>query len=367
MTGSYTLVFVWVGFIALVGQYGNVYQTEIVAGKKERRVRWMFAFLAFLPLIWWAATRGEFMDTGGYITAYRTMPSSVGEMGAFLETVNKDKGFFALGVLIKSIVGDNYVYYFGVIAFIHGMALITVFRKYSSNYWLTIFLFVASTDYLSWMHNGIRQFTAVSLIFAAASFILDKKYVKTILIILLASTMHQSALLMLPVIFMVQGKAFNKKTVMASVVVLVGMMAADRFTGILDNLLADTQYTNVVSDWQTGNDDGTNPIRILVYSMPTLLAFLGYKDIRKADDPVINLACNMSMISTALYCLSGVTSGIFIGRLPIYCSLYGTGILLPWELEHIFTKKLAGMVFICMIGGYLVFYYYQTHFVWGVL
>ena len=101
--------------------------------------------------------------------------------------------------------------------------------------------------------------------------------------------------------------------------------------------------------------------------MPTLLAFLGYKDIRKADDPVINLACNMSMISTALYCLSGVTSGIFIGRLPIYCSLYGTGILLPWELEHIFTKKLAGMVFICMIGGYLVFYYYQTHFVWGVL
>ena len=367
MTGSYTLVFVWVGFIALVGQYGNVYQTEIVAGKKERRVRWMFAFLAFLPLIWWAATRGEFMDTGVYITAYRTMPSSLGEMGAFLETVNKDKGFFALGVLIKSIVGDNYVYYFGVIAFIHGMALITVFRKYSSNYWLTIFLFVASTDYLSWMHNGIRQFTAVSLIFAAASFILDKKYVKTILIILLASTMHQSALLMLPVIFMVQGKAFNKKTVMASVVVLVGMMAADRFTGILDNLLADTQYTNVVSDWQTGNDDGTNPIRILVYSMPTLLAFLGYKDIRKADDPVINLACNMSMISTALYCLSGVTSGIFIGRLPIYCSLYGTGILLPWELEHIFTKKLAGMVFICMIGGYLVFYYYQTHFVWGVL
>ena len=35
MTGSYTLVFVWVGFIALVGQYGNVYQTVL-------------AFLSFL-------------------------------------------------------------------------------------------------------------------------------------------------------------------------------------------------------------------------------------------------------------------------------------------------------------------------------
>ena len=178
------MVFVWVGFIALVGRYGNVYQTEIVAGKKEWRVRWMFAFLAFLPLIWWAATREVFLDTGGYITSYRIMPSSLGEMGAFLETVNKDKGFFALGVIIKSIVGDNYVYYFFVIAFIQGMALMIVFRKYSSNYWLAIFLFVASTDYLSWMYNGIRQFTAVSIIFAAASFILGKKYVQMILIIL---------------------------------------------------------------------------------------------------------------------------------------------------------------------------------------
>ena len=32
---------------------------------------------------------------------------------------------------------------------------------------MALFLFVATTDYISWMHNGIRQFTAVVLIFVS--------------------------------------------------------------------------------------------------------------------------------------------------------------------------------------------------------
>ena len=84
--------------------------------------------MCIIDSIWWAATRVEFMDTGGYITAYRTMPSSLGEMGAFFETVNKDKGFFALGVLIKSIVGDTYVYY---------LSLIHIFLSLSRRWWRT--------------------------------------------------------------------------------------------------------------------------------------------------------------------------------------------------------------------------------------
>lgn len=49
-------------------------------------------------------------------------------------------------------------------------------------------------------------------------------------------------------------------------------------------------------------------------------------------------AAGKYIISTALYAISMVTSGIFIGRLPIYCSLYANGILLPWELNHLFGQ-----------------------------
>ena len=64
----------------------------------------------------------------------------------------------------------------------------------------------------------------------------------------------------------------------------------------------------------------------------------------------------MSIISTGLYVVSMFTSGIFIGRLPIYFSLYNY-ILLPWEIENLFTERSKKLVYIGLIGFYLLFYY----------
>ena len=99
------------------------------------------------------------------------------------------------------------------------------------------------------------------------------------------------------------------------------MYFADQFTSILDQLLSDTSYTNMVSDWQSWNDDGTNPIRVLVYSIPTILSLVGLKYIKEENDPIINLATNAGLVSTSLYIVSIGTSGIFMGRLPIYVSM----------------------------------------------
>ena len=133
------------------------------------------------------------------------------------------------------------------------------------------------------------------------------------------------------------------------------------------NCARKTMDTNVVTDWQEGGDDGTNPIRVLVYAIPTILSIVGYRQIKEADDPVISFACNMGIMSTLLYCISTVTSGIFIGRLPIYCSLYATGILLPWELDNLFTKESTRIIWLGTIVGFLAFYYYQMHFTGGLI
>ena len=131
--------------------------------------------------------------------------------------------------------------------------------------------------------------------------------------------------------------------------------------------MADTQYTNVVSDWQSWNDDGTNPVRVLLYAIPTILSLVGLKWIRREDDPVINMAVNASIISTGLYIISMGTSGIFMGRLPIYVSLYSSGILLPWEIKKMFTKESAVLIHLVAILLYIVYYYYQMHFAWGLI
>ena len=142
------------------------------------------------------------------------------------------------------------------------------------------------------------------------------------------------------------------------IVVIVAVMFANQFTNILDTMLSETQYENVVSDWQSWQDDGTNFLRVLVYCVPTIISLIGLKSIRQEDDPLINLCTNMSIASAGLYVISMFTSGVFIGRLPIYFSLYNY-ILLPWEINKIFTKQSARLIYIAMIIAYLGFYLYS--------
>ena len=175
---------------------------------------------------------------------------------------------------------------------------------------------------------------------------------------LFASLFHQTALIMLPIAFIVQGKAWNGKTILFIVLSVAAVFFVDKFTNILENMLSDTQYQNVVSDWQSWNDDGTNFLRVLVYSVPAILAFIGRKRIIADDDPVITMATNASLITVGIYFVSMVTSGIFIGRLPIYVSLYSNCILLPWEIENVFARSTSQLLKLLLIVCYTGFYCY---------
>lgn len=341
---------------------------ELVLGKKEERWRPLPAFVLILPYIIWAGFRSNsFGDTGAYQGSFRECVASIGQIGEYLSGISKDKGFYFLMALEKSILGDSDTLYFLLLAAFQLLIVMWMCRKYSEDYWFSIFLFIASTDYLSWSFNGIRQFTAVVMVYAATPLILRKKYISSIIIILLASTIHQSALLMIPVIFIIQGKAWNKKTIICILASLAALVFVDQFTNILDSLLAETQYVNVVSDYKSWNDDGTNPIRVLVYSIPMILSLVGLKYIREEDNPVINMTVNASIITTGLLIISAGTSGIFLGRLPIFTSLWAQCILLPWEIEHMFTLESARIVKFAAVICYCMFFYYQLHFAWTLL
>lgn len=362
---QYILILIWIGLLAVVTRNTGVYRRELVLGEEKSRLVPFIALLAVAPLIYMAATRTNIGDTSNYRHSFLSMPDSFAELPVYLGQVQKDKGFYALSALIHIFIGDKPQWYFFLIALFQAGVLATVYRKYSSSYLISVFLFLASTDYISWMFNGIRQFLAVCVIFAATGFLLRKKWVPTVLLILLASTMHQSALLMLPVVFIVQGRAWNPKMLLFLAGILVSVLFIDRFTNILDSAMQDTQYGNMVSDWTEWGDDGTNVFRVLVYAVPTILALLGRRFLKAEQDPLIHLCCNMSIVSTGLYLLSMFTSGIFIGRLPIYASLYNY-ILLPWEIDRMFTKSSARLVTALMILFYLAFYYYQMHLTFGM-
>lgn len=362
---EYILVLIWLAVAGLISI--EIPKQKMKFGDKiEYRYPIWWAIIIMLPIIYWVGTREYIGDTYVYAGNFQSMPQQVGEIATYMSGITKDKGFSFFSVLIKIFITSDKTIYFCILAAIQGIILVRLYRKYSLGYVTSIFLFIASTDYISWMYNGIRQFTAVTITVLAFEWVLKKKYMQAILIILLASLFHKSALIMLPFIFICQGKAWNKKTLLFIGIIIIAVAGIEKFTGVLDTVLAETQYKNVVSDWQSFQDDGTNILRVLVYIVPTILAFLGRKKINRENDTIISYCVNMSLISAGFYIVSIFTSGIFIGRIPIYFSLYNY-ILLPWEIKNIFEKRSVIMMRICMILGYLAFYYYSMHCSWNFI
>ena len=333
-------------------------------GAKEERWDTLPAVLLTVPYVIWAAYRQWFGDTEAYRRIFFEAPDKISQLTSYLTENTKDQGFSVFMILFKSILGNSDIIFFMVIAIIQMICIVYFFRKYSCNYWISFFLFVASTDYLSWMHNGMRQFIATVLILVATDLLIKKRYKTMVAVILFASTFHGSALIMLPIMFIIQGKAWNQKTVIFMVISMVVIVFIDRFTPLLGEALADTQYSDMMTNEIWTTDDGTNILRVLVYSVPAILSLIGIPYLKKSSNRMIDICVNCSIVTMMIYLLASVTSGIYIGRLPIYTTLQGY-VAVPWLIKNMFEKKSARMVNILMMGAYLVFFYFQMFITWG--
>lgn len=354
---SYWLLVIWAIGAGLV-LYLMPKTKVLVQGQMEHRWYWFTAMILIFPYILWTGYRGVFVDTGAYIRHFMEASAELSSIPKMIVNDEKDWGFYSLMVLAKAAGIKSYQLFFLIIATIQLLCMIYIFRRYSTDMWISFFVFIASTDYMSWMQNGIRQFTAVCILFAAFELLIQRKYVWFAIVTLIASTIHGSALLMLPFAYIMVGPALNRKTFLMVAAVALVIPFTDAVSPVLEQLLSDTQYNDVMTGDIWANDDGTNIIRVLVYSVPALIALIGHRYLRGSNDRAANMCINASMITMAVYLVSSVTSGIYIGRIPIYTTLHGYTVL-PWLIDQIFEKNSARLIKLLMILFYLAFFVYQ--------
>lgn len=363
------MIFQWQLFVLLIvvgvlAGSANMIEGVNSFGQIETRYKLAPALFVAIPLIYLAGTRGDNIgDTYVYRESFLNMPSSISAIPGYITDDMRDKGFTVLSVVIKSFIGNKDVVYFTIIAAICILCVVLTYRKYSCNFIISVFLFIASGEYIQWTYNGIRQFIPVAILFACIGLILKKKYIPFIILTLILSTIHASALLMIPMVFIVQGRAWNRKTMLLMIAVIIAIASLEQFTDLVTGIMENTQYSGEVDQYLS--TEGTSLQRVLVYSIPAILSLILKRRIDRENNPVINLAANMALITALTYLLSAFTSGIFLGRIPIYFSLYNY-ILLPWLIEHCFTKNSARLIYIALIGCYLLFYYFQMHVTWNL-
>ena len=298
-------------------------------------------------------------DPAAYIHSYNHLP--VGWQ-YIKEALGHNEGLFeAFGILIKTCISEKYYPYLFLIAIISGWAFTNTIRKNSSYFTSSMMLFMLSGTWV-WMINGIRQFLAATLAFAASRLIVERKTLLYIIIILLLSGIHTSVLVLIPIYFLVVGKPFTKKMTLMLGIAVFAVLFTEQFTVILSKTIENTEYTAFTESQTWIHDDGSNVLRTLVFSVPVVLALIDRKNIRENAPPIICVSVNMSIICVCFSIIANVTSGILVGRIPIYFSLYNY-ILLPWLVNNsaVFGSGSKKLIKFFMYAFYLIFCILNTN------
>ena len=127
----------------------------------------------------------------------------------------------------------------------------------------------------------------------------------------------------------------------------------------MGDVLHGSQYESNLE--QFAEDDGVHPLRVALFVIPGLLAFFRRKRIAELNDSFLNICVNMSIITWGLYFVGMLTSGIMIGRLPIYFELYNL-ILLPYLVKVVYRDK-SNLIYwvttiVCALFFHVTYSYY---------
>lgn len=358
--------------VAAVSFLGVVVKKQRYAGNSNRihnqnntypmhSISLFMAVLTFAVLIFFVGMRSFYGDTSMYITEYKNYTPT--DYNGMIEALNnpdlKGELYFLVRCLIKRIFGEDYIPYFFIIAFFQFGAIIKLFYKYSCNYLMTSFLFITS-GYFTWAMNGIRQFTAICLIIYFFDYIVEKKTLQFFIIVLLASFIHATALIWIPVYIVVNFKPWGKGVFAFIALMIVILLSLENFFKVLDITLENTAYVGygdkIMTAHANGTDDGVNFIRVLIAAVPLVLAFIVKKDMKDAPR-YINIFINLSLITTCVYLLGVFTSGILVGRLHAYFSIFSY-LLIPWLIKYKYDKKMSFILTgACYVLYFLYFYY----------
>lgn len=309
--------------------------------------------LFFLFPVVMIGLRSSVNDTPAYINMFNNLHSSFSEIiakGSWDHGISWDIYQWFIKYCIKN---DVYVF-FMITAIIQSGAIVKLYRKYSNDYGYSVLLFFLSMSFLNMM-GGIRQQMAACVIFYGIDWLFESKNIRFVVLVLFASTIHFSAIIWIPILFVVQGKSFDKKTVMLSALLIIIIIYLNRFTDMLSDALEMTAYDGYTQQFAV--DDGANIIHALIAAVPIGIALIGKKNIDLKNDRRIHMLVNIAFVNLLINILASFTSGILIGRLPMYIDVFSYA-LIPILLYSIFESKSERLMKILAVIFYFAYALY---------
>lgn len=341
----FTLVLVFIS--ALMARYFSV---ATVNGPLYISPNKFLAMLAAFSLAIVSGLRENIGDTFFYRHSY-----IIGDFTWKTIIGQNDIGFNILQMLLKQISNDPQILILTT-ALVTNLLIAGVLLKYARLYELSLYLYVTTGAFIVSM-NGIRQYMAAAIVFAATKFMFEGNWKKFTAVVLFASIFHQSALFMIPIYFIVRRKAWTGMTfVLLSLAVLI-VAGFNQFSELLFSAIKDTQYGH----YENFQEGGANIIRVFISTIPVIIAYFGREKLRRIfhySDIVVNL----SIVGVVLMIIS--TQNWIFARLGIYFSLYQL-LLFGWIVK-LFREKDQKLAYLVILAFYFLYFFYENSIVLNI-
>lgn len=198
--------------------------------------------------------------------------------------------------------------------------------------------------------NIVKQSVAASFLLLGVDALFKKDFKKWSVYCLLGSMFHITALLMIPIYFIVTRKLTKKLFAVMVAIALVVNFSYDRLFTLISFL---KQGEGIISSNSATANNSVNILRILVHCAPVFFHYFACKE-KKDDDTQFNVLLNMSILNATLNIAS--MNSIYFNRFCVFTNIFNI-LLYP----KLFKRTKYVWITPCIYLLYFLFWTYDIY------
>ena len=347
--------------IILVG--GLVCNTS--KGKKSKLI---YSIICGGLLLCVAGFRNPYMGTNDNVVTYipnfeKIHYMTFSKVYIFFSKLDTEVTFYIITKVI-TIFTSNINIYFTICEIPLIYAFIKIVYKYSKIPMLSFIIFFSALYFL-WSLIIIRQAVALGFILISFDKLCEKKYVKFVIYVLIASLFHRTALIFFMVLPLTRLNFNNKKIISFILVLIIFALFGNKMVDVFLGFFSNTRHFSSYIDRRESFGNEGQFFQFFLYTILTVMAFLfSKKEFKQENRLLFNICFNGCLVCS----LAPIFAEFF--RMGIYFTIFLT-ILVPntiSELKVQLTKHTFVFILIILMLlvaystfnslGYIPYYFY---------
>ncbi len=310
-----------------------------------------FYFMLVMAMCLFVGLRIWCNDTGTYRGGYEMMSVDGSVFDGFSLKLASSFGCTFINHIIKK-MGFSSQDYFMFYSFLTNGLYLWFARKYSKNFFLSVF-FLWTMDVYLLSAAALRQAVAIAVGCVGVDRGIQKKWKAFVFWILMGSMLHPYAFLF-GILPLLKFKPWTNKTwFLLAGTIVIGVFLKYFMTTILNI----TEMLGKSYDADEFSGKGVNFYRFLVIWAPIVLSFF-VKDKMKENDDINNIFMNLSMVNAMIMFIALFGTANYFARLANYFLIFQT-ISVPW-LISLFGQKNQRLLDKVVPACYLLYFYYAN-------